>query len=70
VKFTPLVTSNDQTVAVLQGEGLMYVFCGICIGNGTIHEVDPKQVEPIARHQMIFSGFPWCRGKDALADRQ
>ena len=62
--------SNDQTIAVLKSVRLTYAFCGICIGNGTIHEFDPEQIEPIAGYQMIFSGFPWCRGSDALDDGQ
>jgi hypothetical protein len=44
--------------------------CDICISNGTIHEFDPEQIEPIAGYQMIFSGTPWCCDRDALDDGQ
>jgi hypothetical protein len=29
--------------------------CVICIGNGTVHEFDPGQIEPIAGYQMILA---------------
>ena len=47
-----------------------HALCGLCIGNGTIHEFDPEQIEPIAGYQMIFSGTPWCCDSDALDDGQ
>ena len=51
--------SNDQTVAVSQSVRLICSPCGICIGDCTIHEFDPEQIEPIAGYQMIFSGSSW-----------
>ena len=60
--------SNDQSIAVLKSVRFIRALCDIRIGNGTIHEFDPEQIEPIAGYQMIFSGTPWCCDSDALDD--
>src|ERR1044071_2255783 len=62
--------SNDQSIAVSKSVRFSRALCGSCIGNCTIHQFDPEEIEPIAGYQMIFSGFPWCCRRHSLCDCQ